>query len=65
MAPRKVLISGFSNGSVGYLPDRKAYKDGGYEPHFANFFYDFPEFEPRVEEHLLTTAEGLARDWQG
>jgi hypothetical protein len=51
--PRKLLISGFSNGSVGYLSDRQAYADGGYEPLFANFFYDFPEFDPSIEDVLL------------
>jgi hypothetical protein len=57
--PRKLLVSGFSNGSVGYLPDRQAYKDGGYEPYFANFFYDFPEFDISVEDVILDGAASL------
>lgn len=58
-APRKLLISGFSNGSVGYLSDRQAYVDGGYEPMFANFFYDFPEFDPSIEDVLLDGFQRL------
>lgn len=57
--PRKLIISGFSNGSVGYLSDRQAYEDGGYEPLFANFFYDFPEFDPSIEDVLLDGVERL------
>lgn len=57
--PLNLMISGFSNGSVGYLPDRQAYEDSGYEPHFANFFYDFPEFDPAVEDVLLEGARRL------
>ncbi len=59
--PRKLIISGFSNGSVGYLPDRQAYLDGGYEPYYANFFYDFPEFDPSVEEIIIEGAERLLK----
>jgi len=55
----RLLVSGFSNGSVGYLPDRQAYADGGYEPYFANFFYNFPEFEPHVEDVILSGARTL------
>ncbi len=60
-ASRQVIISAFSNGSVGYLPDRKAYADGGYEPHFANFFYDFPQFDPSLEDALLDGVAALAK----
>jgi len=59
MQEGKLLISGFSNGSVGYLPDRQAYTDGGYEPYFANFFYNFPEFQPQVEDVILKGAATL------
>lgn len=54
------MIAGFSNGSVGYLSDKQAYVEGGYEPYFANFFYGLPEFEPNLEDAILngaTTAE--------
>lgn len=65
LAPRKTIISGFSNGSVGYLPDRQAYADGGYEPHFANFFYDFPELLPDVDDVLIEGVQQLARKANG
>lgn len=58
-APGQLVISGFSNGSVGYLSDRQAYADGGYEPYFANFFYDFPEFQPDLEDYLLHGIDQL------
>lgn len=60
-APRKLIISGFSNGSIGYLPDRQAYQDGGYEPLYANFFYDFPEFDPSLEDALLDGFQRLLK----
>lgn len=56
---RTLMISAFSNGSVGYIPDRQAYTDGGYEPHYANFFYDFPELDPSVEDVVLKATEHL------
>lgn len=62
--PANLIISGFSNGSVGYLPDVAAYKDGGYEPHYANFFYDFPEFEPSVGETVLAGGARLIKQWK-
>lgn len=58
-ADRQLMISGFSNGSVGYLCDRQAFTDGGYEPHFANFFYDCPEFLPDVEDRLRAAFADL------
>jgi len=60
-APLPLVISGFSNGSVGYLSDRQAYVDGGYEPYFANFFYDFPEFDPSLEDSILEGVQRLLK----
>jgi hypothetical protein len=60
MSPfRHTLICTCTNGNVGYLPTREAYKAGGYEPHFAHFFYRFPELEPSVEDVLVDGARKL------
>ena len=53
------LICGFSNGSVGYLPTSRSYKEGGYEPLVAHYFYRFPQFDPKIENVLVTGLERL------
>jgi neutral ceramidase len=56
---RYTLISAFSNGTVGYLPTREAFRLGGYEPNLANFFYGYPEFDPGIEDIILDRAHRL------
>jgi hypothetical protein len=53
------FVAGYSNGAVGYLPTRKAYAKGGYEPYLAPLFYGFPEFDPSVEDVLLGAVRQL------
>jgi len=55
------MISGYSNGTVGYLPTRQAYSEGGYEPHFAHFFYNYPEFESNLEDTIISRIDLLFR----
>lgn len=63
MSPfRHTLVCGFSNGTVGYLPTRRAFELGGYEPYVANLFYDYPEFDPSLEDVILEKVALLFRD---
>ncbi|MDP6777441.1 MAG: hypothetical protein QGI83_11835 [Candidatus Latescibacteria bacterium] len=48
----QTMVLELANDSIGYLPNRKAFEDGGYEPQACLF-------EPGVGELLAETAVGL------
>ena len=55
---KHTFVITFANGCAGYIPTRAAYAAGGYEPFLAPLFYGMPEYEPSVENALLS---GIAR----
>ncbi len=51
-ASQPVLVLGYANGSPGYLPDRSAYAEGGYNVVEAHRFYGQPAaFAPEARHH--------------
>jgi len=50
-----VLVAGYANGDLGYLPTAQAYTEGGYE------VAESP-FAPQAEDLLVATAMGLAQE---
>lgn len=56
-APVTAVVLGYANGCVGYVPNRDAYADGGYEVSEAHRFYNEPSaLAPEAGERLVTAA---------
>jgi hypothetical protein len=47
------FIVGYGNGNVGYIPTKKAFEEGGYEPFQAPVYYGYCGFDPSVEDVLM------------
>ena len=57
---RSVLIAGFANGNIGYIPARRAYPHGGYEIGDAYKYYGYPAvLAPAAGEQIIATAVRL------
>lgn len=54
---RQVMICGFANGNVGYIPARRAYPKGGYEVADAYKYYGYPAaVTPEAGEAIVVSA---------
>ena len=59
---RAVLISGYSNGNIGYIPTRSAYLKGGYEVETAHRYYGrHAALDPACGEMLVTKSIELGK----
>ncbi len=57
---RQVMIAGFTNGDVGYIPARRAYPHGGYEVTEAYRYYGYPAaIAPEGGEKIVARAVEL------
>jgi hypothetical protein len=62
---RQVMISGFTNGDVGYIPARRAYPKGGYEVAEAYKYYGYPAaIAPEGGEMIVASAVELASNFE-
>jgi hypothetical protein len=60
---QQVMIVGFANGNVGYIPARRAYPKGGYEIADAYRYYGYPAaIAPEGGEEIVHTASEMGRD---
>jgi hypothetical protein len=58
-----VIPAGYANGSVGYVPSRRIYPEGGYEVDGAYLYYAQPgPFTPDAETRIVAAAEELVRE---
>lgn len=61
-ALRRVLVVGFANGNIGYIPTRDAYAAGGYEITDAYRYYGYPAaLAPEAGEQLVARAVQLTQ----
>jgi hypothetical protein len=58
---RDTFVIGYANRSVGYLPTRAAFAEGGYEVEFAHRYYGFPPFTDEVQGIVEGTARELLK----
>jgi len=59
---RPVLVAGYTNEDVGYLPPAEEYPYGGYEIERAFRYYGYPDvFSPEAEERVRREAGDLLR----
>jgi hypothetical protein len=62
---RQVMIAGFANGNVGYIPARRAYSKGGYEVTDAYKYYGYAAaIAPEGGEIIVASAVELGSDVQ-
>jgi hypothetical protein len=60
---QQVMISGFTNGNVGYIPARRAYAHGGYEVSEAYRYYGYPAaIAPEAGELIVVSALEMGTD---
>ncbi len=60
---RQVMVVGFANGNVGYIPARRAYPRGGYEVADAYKYYGYAAaIAPEGGENIVACAVRLAGD---
>jgi hypothetical protein len=58
----QVFLCGYSNGAIGYVPTRQAYKEGGYEVDEAFILHNYPAaIAPETGEKITETAVYLAQ----
>ena len=56
-----VFVAGYTNGDVGYIPDREAYDAGGYEVSDAYKYYDAPAaLAPEAGEMIVDAARRVS-----
>lgn len=61
-ALRQIMIAGFANGNIGYIPTRAAYAEGGYEVDDAYRYYGYPAaLAPEAGEQIVAHAVQLTR----
>jgi len=59
LAPRRAIVSTYTNGNFGYFPTRKAFTEGGYET-LAYRFYGYPAaFSPAAGEKMVAAVKAL------
>jgi hypothetical protein len=59
--PSLVMVAGFANGNVGYIPARRAYANGGYEVAEAYRYYGYPAaIAPEGGEQIVASATTLS-----
>jgi len=62
-AGRPLVVAGYSNDVMGYVPSLRVLKEGGYEPVESTIYYGLPgPFADDVEETIFETIhQVLAR----
>ncbi len=54
-----VMVSGYTNGNVGYVPAKYAFAEGGYEVDLAYKLYAEQMFKPEIEDVILDASARL------
>lgn len=56
-----VMVSGYTNGNVGYVPAKYAFAEGGYEVDLAYKLYAEQMFKPEIEDVILDAGSRLLK----
>jgi neutral ceramidase len=57
-----LIVAGYSNDVMCYIPTRQILQEGGYEPVASMVYYDKPgPFAPDVEDRIFTTIHQAMR----
>lgn len=59
---QQLIVAGYSNDVMCYIPTAQMLKEGGYEPVDSMVYYGFPApFAPEVEERVLNAAQTVLK----
>ncbi|MDD3840936.1 MAG: hypothetical protein PHP06_10325 [Clostridia bacterium] len=56
---RNTMVFGFTNQSIGYIPTKEAFKNGGYEPTFCESSCLVPEAGGILVKEILSIIDEL------
>ena len=59
MSKSDIMVVGYANGNIGYIPTAEAYREGGYEVEHAFKRYGLKMIGPKSEEIILGAARSL------
>ncbi|NCO36397.1 MAG: hypothetical protein AUJ92_04725 [Armatimonadetes bacterium CG2_30_59_28] len=58
---RPIIVAGYCNGIIAYVPTARILSEGGYEADGSYFYFGLPApFKPEVEETVVRKALGMA-----
>jgi len=61
-ADPNVLVAGYANGNIGYIPTEAAFAEGGYEVEAAYKLYGLQMIGPESERLIVDAARAALRD---
>jgi hypothetical protein len=57
-----ILIAGYSNDVMSYIPTRKILQEGGYEPVDSMYYYGLPgPYNEEVEDRIYATVRQVLK----
>lgn len=57
-----IIIAGYSNDVMSYIPSLRVLKEGGYEADQSMIYYGLPgPYDEQVEEHIMTTVHQVMK----
>ncbi len=62
---RDTLVVGYTDGSIGYLPDPEAYRLGEYSAFVTPKILDFPPFQPTAAREMAAAAVAMLKQTVG
>lgn len=59
---KNIIIAGYSNDVMSYIPSLRVLKEGGYEADDSMIYYGLPgPYDEEVEEHIMTTVRQVLK----
>lgn len=61
-SPCPAMVTGYSNGNIGYIPDAEAFTSGGYEVTDAYRYYAFRMLEPACDDIIISAFRDMREE---
>ena len=59
---RHIIVAGYSNDVMSYIPSLRVLKEGGYEADFSMLYYGLPgPYDEHVEDHIMDTVHNVMK----
>ena len=57
-----IIVAGYSNDVMSYIPSLRVLKEGGYEADQSMIYYGLPgPYDEQVEDHVMTTVDQVVK----